>query len=100
MIKSLYTRVVLTFLVSVIGGTLISLFVTTWVFQDKLNENLRIPLLRFGQDIARIYETLPLHEADALVSGMKRSIPIIFEFTIRTAITGPTESLMERALLP
>lgn len=72
MIKSLYTRVVLTFLVSVIGGTLISLFVTTWVFQDKLNENLRIPLLRFGQDIARIYETLPSREADALISGMKQ----------------------------
>lgn len=72
MIKSLYTRVVLTFLVSVIGGTLISLFVTTWVFQDKLNENLRIPLLRFGQDIERIYETLPSREADALISGMKQ----------------------------
>lgn len=72
MIKSLYTRVVLTFLVSVIGGTLIALFVTTWVFQDKLNENLRIPLLRFGQDIARIYEILPLREADSFVSGMKQ----------------------------
>ena len=72
MIRSLYTRVVLTFLVSVIGGTLISLFVTTWVFQDKLNENLRIPLLRFGQDIERIYETLPSREADALISGMKQ----------------------------
>ncbi|MWV46250.1 HAMP domain-containing protein [Paenibacillus sp. HJL G12] len=70
MIKSLYTRVVLTFLVSVIGGTVISFFVATWVFRDKLNENLQIPLFYFGQDIARIYNTLPLHEADAFVSGM------------------------------
>ncbi|MGI2294233.1 sensor histidine kinase [Paenibacillus sp. GXUN7292] len=70
MIKSLYIRVVLTFLVSVIGGTVLSFFVATWVFKDKLNENLQIPLLYFGQDIARIYNTLPLNEADVFVSGM------------------------------
>jgi len=70
MIKSIYTRVVLTFLVSVIGGTVLSFFVATWVFRDKLNENLQIPLLYFGQDIARIYKTLPLQEADAFVSEM------------------------------
>lgn len=72
MIRSLYTRVVLIFLVSVIGGTILSFFVATWVFKDKLNENLKLPLLYFGQDIARIYETLPLHEAHTFVSGMKQ----------------------------
>ncbi|MNZ32768.1 Alkaline phosphatase synthesis sensor protein PhoR [compost metagenome] len=72
MIRSLYTRVVLIFLVSVIGGTAISFFAATWVFKDQLNENLRIPLLSFGQDIARIYETLPLDEAEAFVSGMNQ----------------------------
>ncbi|MFE3572740.1 sensor histidine kinase [Lysinibacillus sp. NPDC059133] len=72
MIKSLYTRVVLIFLVSVIGGTIIAFFVATWVFEDKLNENLQIPLLNFGQDIARIYETLPLSEANTFVSGMNQ----------------------------
>ncbi|WP_442600470.1 sensor histidine kinase [Paenibacillus sp. KN14-4R] len=72
MIRSLYTRVVLTFLVSVIGGTILSFFVATWVFKDKLNENLQIPLLYFGQDIARIYETFPLHEAETFVHGMNQ----------------------------
>lgn len=72
MIKSLYTRVVLTFLVSVIGGTAIAYFVSTWVFKDKLNENVQISLLQFGQDIVRIYETIPLREADTFVSGMKQ----------------------------
>jgi len=72
MIKSIYTRVVLTFLVSVIGGTVLSFFVATWVFRDKLNENLQIPLLYFGQDIARIYKKLPLPEADAFVSEMNQ----------------------------
>ncbi|MFC4301942.1 sensor histidine kinase [Cohnella boryungensis] len=72
MIKSLYTRVVLIFLVSVIGGTGISFFAATWIYKDQLNENLQIPLLSFGRDIARIYETLPLHEADAFVSGMNQ----------------------------
>ncbi|MCM3782238.1 HAMP domain-containing histidine kinase [Neobacillus mesonae] len=70
MIKSLYTRVVLTFLVSVIGGTVISFFVATWVLEDKLTENLEISLDYFGQDIARIYETLPIDEAENFVSGM------------------------------
>lgn len=72
MIKSLYTRVVLIFLVSVIGGTIIAYFVATWVFKDKLNENLQITLLDFGQDIVQIYETFPLREADSFVSGMKQ----------------------------
>ncbi|QOV11515.1 sensor histidine kinase [Viridibacillus arvi] len=72
MTRSLYTRVVLTFLLSVIGGTIIAFFMSTWVFKDKLNENLKIPLLHFGQDIVRIYETLPLHEAELFVSGMKQ----------------------------
>ncbi|MEK4092538.1 sensor histidine kinase [Viridibacillus sp. FSL H8-0110] len=72
MTKSLYTRVVLTFLVSVIGGTIIAFFMSTWVFKDKLNENLKFPLLHFGQDIVRIYETLPLREAESFVSGMKQ----------------------------
>ncbi|KOO51039.1 sensor histidine kinase [Viridibacillus arvi] len=72
MTRSLYTRVVLTFLVSVIGGTIIAFFMSTWVFKDKLNENLKIPLLHFGQDIVRIYETLPLGEAELFVSGMKQ----------------------------
>ncbi|WP_155592384.1 sensor histidine kinase [Lysinibacillus cavernae] len=70
MIKSLYTRVVLTFLVAVIGGTVVSFFVATWVFKDKLNENLQIPLLNFGQDIVLLFDTLPFNEADAFVRGM------------------------------
>ncbi|OKP92818.1 two-component sensor histidine kinase [Paenibacillus sp. P3E] len=72
MIRSLYIRVVLTFLVSVIGGTVIAFFVATWIFKDQLNENLQITLRDFGQDITRIYETLPIREADSFVSGMKQ----------------------------
>ncbi|POR28480.1 Sensor protein kinase WalK [Paenibacillus polymyxa] len=72
MIRSLYTRVVLTFLVSVLAGTIIAFFVTFWVFEEKLNENLRTTLFNFGQDIVRVYETIPLREADLFVSGMKQ----------------------------
>lgn len=72
MIRSLYTRVVVTFLVAVIGGTIISFFVATWIFKDKLNENLQIPLLNFGQDIALIFDTLPYHEAETFVSEMNQ----------------------------
>lgn len=72
MIRTLYTRVVLTFLASVIGGTIIAFFVTTWVYKDQMNENLQANLLNFGQDIARIYETFPLQEADTYLSGLKQ----------------------------
>jgi len=72
MIKSLYTRVVLIFLVSVIGGTIIAFFVATWAFQEKLSENSQILMRNFGQDIARIYEAIPSRDADKLVSGMKQ----------------------------
>lgn len=72
MIRSLYIRVVLTFLVSVIAGTIISFFMSTWIFEDKLNENAQINLRNFGQDVVQIYKTLPLREAESFVSGMKQ----------------------------
>lgn len=72
MIRSLYTRVVLIFLVSVIGGTLLSFFIATWAFREQLNENLRLPMLYFGEDVAQIYKSLPDDEADAFVSGMRQ----------------------------
>ncbi len=72
MIKSLYIRVVLTFLVSVIAGTVIAFYASTWIFEDKLNQNAQINLRNFGQDVIRIYKTLPLPEADAFVSEMKQ----------------------------
>ncbi|PTC10305.1 HAMP domain-containing protein, partial [Bacillus wiedmannii] len=72
MIRSLYIRVVLTFLVSIIGGTIISFLVSTWIFEDKLNENAQINSRNFGQDIVRIYKTFPLREADLFVSEMKQ----------------------------
>ncbi|QNK89145.1 HAMP domain-containing histidine kinase [Sporosarcina sp. resist] len=72
MISSLYIRVVLIFLVSVIGGTIISFFVSTWIFEEKLNENAQINIRNFGQDIVLIYKTIPLHEADSFVSEMKQ----------------------------
>ncbi|MGC5772007.1 sensor histidine kinase [Paenibacillus pabuli] len=72
MIRSLYIRVVLTFLVSVIAGTIISFFMSTWIFEDKLNENAQINLRNFGQDVVQIYKTLPLREAESFVSKMKQ----------------------------
>lgn len=72
MIKSLYIRVVLTFLVSVIAGTVIAFYVSTWIFEEKLNENAQINLRNFGQDVVRIYKTLPIRDSDAFVSEMKQ----------------------------
>ncbi|WP_456288138.1 HAMP domain-containing histidine kinase [Paenibacillus sp. AK002] len=72
MIRSLYIRVVLTFLVSVIGGTVLSFFMSTWMFKEQLNENAQINLRNFGQDVVRIYKTLPLREADLFVREMKQ----------------------------
>ncbi|MGG4128387.1 HAMP domain-containing sensor histidine kinase [Paenibacillus illinoisensis] len=72
MMRSLYIRVVLTFLVSVIAGTVISFFMSTWIFEDQLNENAHINIRNFGQDVVQIYETLPPEEAESFVSGMKQ----------------------------
>ncbi|MGQ8875299.1 sensor histidine kinase [Paenibacillus sp. TSA_86.1] len=72
MIKSLYIRVVVTFLVSVIAGTVIAFLLSTWIFEDQLNENSHINIRNFGQDVVQIYKTLPLSEADAFVNKMKQ----------------------------
>lgn len=72
MIRSLYIRVVLTFLVSVIAGTIISFFVSTSLFEDQLNENAQINLRNFGQDVVQIYKTMPADEAESFVSRMKQ----------------------------
>lgn len=72
MIRSLYIRVVLTFLVSVIAGIILAFIITFLVFRENLNENLLDKLLSFGQDIVRIYETMPEREADWFVAEMKQ----------------------------
>ncbi|WP_342555912.1 HAMP domain-containing sensor histidine kinase [Paenibacillus sp. FSL R7-0652] len=72
MIKSLYIRVVVTFLVSVIAGTVIAFFLSTWIFKDQLNDNAHINIRNFGQDVVEMYKTLPLSEADEFVNKMKQ----------------------------
>jgi len=72
MTRSLYTRVVLIFLVAVIGGTLISYFLSTRLFREQLEENLQLPLRYLGMDIIRLYDTLPADEAETYISGMKQ----------------------------
>lgn len=70
--KSIYTRVVLTFLGSIVLGTVISFVVVTWMYQDELNDNLQVTLFDFGQDVVDIYEALSPEEADNFVSHMRQ----------------------------
>jgi signal transduction histidine kinase len=72
MIKSLYIRVVLTFLISVIASTVLAFWVTYLMFEEKINDNLRTTLSNFSQDIVRIYTTLPLTEAEEFAREMKQ----------------------------
>ncbi|WP_135554697.1 sensor histidine kinase [Paenibacillus cymbidii] len=72
MIRSLYVRVVLTFLLSVIAGIIVAFFVATAVFQEKVNVVLTSGAISFGLDTARIYESLPGDEADKLLGEMKQ----------------------------
>ncbi|WMT43091.1 ATP-binding protein [Paenibacillus sp. D2_2] len=72
MIKSLYTRVVVTFLAAIILGTVIGFVITFWEYREKLNETMHTTLSNFSQDIVRIYEILPVDEANLYVSGMRQ----------------------------
>jgi len=72
MIRSLYTRVVATFLASIILGTVIGFVITFWVYREKLNETMHTNLNNFSQDIARIYETIPVDEANLYLDGMRQ----------------------------
>lgn len=70
--KSLYTRVVVTFIGSILLGCVISFFFVTWMYEDELNDSLQETLLDFAQDVAHIYDTLPTQEAEKFVSNMKQ----------------------------
>lgn len=72
MIKSLYTRVVATFLAAILLGTVIGFVITFWEYREKLNETMHATLSNFSQDIVRIYEILSVDEANLYVSGMKQ----------------------------
>lgn len=72
MIKSLYTRVVATFLAAIILGTVIGFVITFWEYREKLNETMHATLYNFSQDIVRIYETIPVDEANLYLSGMRQ----------------------------
>lgn len=70
--KSLYTRVVVTFIGSILLGCVISFFFVTWLYEDELNDSLQETLLDFAQDVAQIYDILPAQEAENFVSEMKQ----------------------------
>lgn len=70
--KSIYTRVVVTFIGSILLGCVISFFFVTWMYEDELNDSLQETLLDFAQDVAHIYDTLPAQEAEKFVSKMKQ----------------------------
>ncbi|MBB6670081.1 sensor histidine kinase [Cohnella nanjingensis] len=72
MIRSLYIRIVLTFLATVIVSFIIAALAATAVFHKKLTEVLYNDALSFSQDVSRIYEILPTSEADLYVSGMEQ----------------------------
>lgn len=70
--KSIYTRVVMTFIGSILLGCVISFFFVTWLYEDELNDSLQETLLDFAQDVAQIYDILPTQEAEKFVSEMKQ----------------------------
>lgn len=72
MIRTLYVRIVLTFLASVIAGILVAFLVATAVLEKKVYDVLENGAMSFSRDIVRLYETLPFPEADSYVSGMKQ----------------------------
>jgi signal transduction histidine kinase len=70
--KSIYTRVVVTFIGSILLGCVSSFFFVTWMYEDELNDSLQETLLDFAQDVAQIYDLLPSQEAEKFVSEMKQ----------------------------
>lgn len=70
--KSIYTRVVVTFIASILLGCVISFFFVTWLYEDELNDSLQETLLDFAQDVAQIYDILPAKDAEKFVSEMKQ----------------------------
>lgn len=70
--KSIYTRVVVTFIGSILLGCVSSFFFVTWMYEDELNDSLQETLLDFAQDVAQIYDILPSQEAEKFVSEMKQ----------------------------
>lgn len=70
--KSIYTRVVVTFISSILLGCVSSFFFVTWIYEDELNDSLQETLLDFSEDVAYIYDTLPAQNAEKFVSKMKQ----------------------------
>ncbi|MBD2844315.1 HAMP domain-containing histidine kinase [Paenibacillus sp. IB182496] len=72
MIRSLYVRVVLTFLGSAIGGMIVAALVATIIFEGQMNDTLIDTSLAISRDIALIYETLPYEQAKTIVDSMEQ----------------------------
>lgn len=70
--KSIYTRVVVTFIGSILLGCVLSFLFVTWMYEEQLNDSLQETLLDFAYDVTTIYDTLPEKEADQFISKMKQ----------------------------
>ena len=66
----------------------------TWVFKDKLNENLQIPLLNFGQDMVQILTHCHIMKPIVLYVICISLSPIMFAFMKKQGSLRLTESFM------
>ncbi|WP_201318094.1 HAMP domain-containing sensor histidine kinase [Paenibacillus sp. EPM92] len=64
MIRSLYLRVVLTFLLAVTFGLIVAFFATTYVYRDRIELGIEEEMVNTAQDIAETYRLMGNSAAD------------------------------------
>ncbi|GGI45344.1 two-component sensor histidine kinase [Paenibacillus marchantiophytorum] len=72
MIKSLYTRVVLTFLAIVVISVLVAFPLATFMFTNRLSAEVQAEMLAMGKQLTTLTEDIQPSNLDAFLSGTNR----------------------------
>ncbi|WP_248930021.1 sensor histidine kinase [Paenibacillus hamazuiensis] len=70
MIRTLYGRVVLTFLAAVVFGLIASFFITTYLYRDRVAKEIQEEMLSAGTEMVKLYARLGTGDIGAFIQSM------------------------------
>lgn len=79
MIKSLYIRVIFTFLLAVLISVMLGFVITVWLYNDKLNKLIQEELVSNGNRIIQEYQATDVDDLETFIRGIS-TLP---EYSIR-----------------
>ncbi|OBR64164.1 hypothetical protein A7K91_11555 [Paenibacillus oryzae] len=79
MLKTLYVRVIITFIVAVLVGLISALFIAIMMYRDQLAAEVNREAVKYGQAYVDLYEQYGINEADKIIKILEPAESYTYE---------------------